>query len=66
MVFDVSALTLCIYALQVIAVNITLHLRLKMEPDKEHIRHCLLFCFQRKNVLLMHTELFVRRMVKML
>jgi len=31
-------------------VNITLNLiRLKMEAYKEHIRHCLLFCFQKKS-----------------
>jgi len=30
-------------------------IRLKMEPDKEHIRHCLLFCFhQRKNAADVH------------
>jgi len=31
-------------------VNITLHLvRLKIETDKGHIRHCLLFCFHKKS-----------------
>jgi len=42
----------------------TLHLiQLKIEPDKEHIRHCLLFCFHQKKRAI---ELFVRRMMKML
>jgi len=38
---------LCIYAWQAIdVINIILHLvRLKMDSDKEHIRHCSLFCF---------------------
>jgi len=36
-----------------------------MEPDKEHIHHCL-YVFIKRKVLLMHTELFVRRIVKML
>jgi len=48
-------------------VNIILYLvRLKMESDTEHIRHCLLFCFHQRKLLLMHTELFVRRTIKML
>jgi len=45
-------------------VNITLHLvRLKMEPDKEQI--FVTFVFTKRKVL-MHTELYVKRMVKML
>jgi len=39
----------------------TLHLPLKIELDKEHIRYCLLFCFYKKKVL--HTKLFVRRVI---
>jgi len=36
-----------------------------MELDKKHI-HCFCFVFTKRKVLLMHTKLFVRRMVKML
>jgi len=47
-------------------IDIILHLvRLKMEPDKDHIC-CLCFVFTKRKVLLMYTKLFMRRMVKML
>jgi len=35
-----------------------------MEPDKGHIRY-FCFVFTKRKLLLMHTELFVSRMVKM-
>jgi len=45
--------------MQIIDDNITLHLvQLKMESDKEHIYHCLLFCFHQNKVLLMHRIIY--------
>jgi len=39
---------------------------IKMESDKEHICRCLLFCFHQKKSAAVHTELFMRRIVKIL
>jgi len=48
-------------------VNITLHLiRLKMKPNKSIFATAFCFVFTKRKMLLMHTELFVKRMMKML
>jgi len=54
--------------MQAINVNITLHLvRSKIKLYKEHIRHCLLFCFHRKkNAADVHRNICENEDVKML
>jgi len=37
-----------------------------MKSDKEHICHCLLFVFIKREMLLMHTKLFIRHIMKIL
>jgi len=46
-------------------VNITIYLiRLKIESNKKHICYCFFFVFIKRKMLLMYTELFVRRIMK--
>jgi len=45
--------------------KLTFNMNLKMKPNKEHIRHYLLFCFhQKKSAIDVQRELFVTCMTK--